>query len=162
MNVFQGHTGWLEVICGPMFSGKSEELIRRMRRGMIARKRVQVFKPAIDNRYSSDEIVSHSDLRIPSQTVNSAREILELLEIRSELIGIDEANFLGPELPEVASQLADMGKQVIVAGLDTWVALLSRFPPCLPWPKRSPKRWPSVCNAADRRNSPSAWWYPMI
>jgi thymidine kinase len=119
MNVFQGHTGWLEVICGPMFSGKSEELIRRMRRGMIARKRVQVFKPAIDNRYSSDEIVSHSDLRIPSQTVNSAREILELLEIRSELIGIDEANFLGPELPEVASRLADMGKQVIVAGLDT-------------------------------------------
>ena len=119
MNIVHGHIGWLEVICGPMFSGKSEELIRRLRRGLIARKRVQVFKPVIDNRYSAEEIVSHSDLRIPSQVVGSAREILDLLEIRTEVVGIDEANFLGPELPEVANHLADMGKQVIVAGLDT-------------------------------------------
>ena len=118
MNIVQGHTGWLEVICGPMFSGKSEELIRRVRRALIARKRVQVFKPAIDTRYSADEIVSHSDLRIRSQTVGSAREILDLLEIRTEVVAIDEANFI-PELPEVATHLADMGKQVIVAGLDT-------------------------------------------
>ena len=119
MNIVHGHIGWLEVICGPMFSGKSEELIRRLRRGLIARKRVQVFKPVIDNRYSAEEIVSHSDLRIPSQVVASAREILDLLEIRTEVVGIDEANFLGPELPEVANRLADMGKQVIIAGLDT-------------------------------------------
>ncbi len=119
MNIVQGHVGWLEVICGPMFSGKSEELIRRMRRALIARKRVQVFKPAIDNRYSDDEIVSHSDLRIPSQVVGAGREILELVEARTEVVGIDEANFLGPELPEVASRLADIGKQVVIAGLDT-------------------------------------------
>ena len=118
MNI-HGQVGWLEVICGPMFSGKSEELIRRMRRGLIARKRVQVFKPEIDNRYSTDEIVSHSDLRIKSQTVSSAREILDRLEVRTEVVGIDEGNFLGPDLPEVANHLADMGKQVIVAGLDT-------------------------------------------
>ena len=119
MNIVHGHIGWLEVICGPMFSGKSEELIRRMRRSLIARKRVQIFKPAIDNRYSAEEIVSHSDLRISSQVVGSAKEILDRLEIRTEVVGIDEANFLGPELPEVANHLADMGKQVIIAGLDT-------------------------------------------
>jgi thymidine kinase len=119
MNIVNGHIGWLEVICGPMFSGKSEELIRRMRRSLIARKRVQIFKPKIDNRYASDEIVSHSDLRIQSQVVGSAPEILDLLEIRTEVVGIDEANFLGPELPDIASHLADMGKQVVVAGLDT-------------------------------------------
>ncbi len=119
MNIVHGQVGWLEVICGPMFSGKSEELIRRMRRALIARKRVQVFKPVIDNRYSTDEIVSHSDLRIKSQAVNSAREILDLLDIRTEVVGIDEANFLGPDLPEAANRLADMGKQVVVAGLDT-------------------------------------------
>jgi thymidine kinase len=102
-----------------MFSGKSEELIRRLRRSLIARKRVQVFKPSIDSRYSSDEIVSHSDLRIKSQVVGSAEEILDAVEARTQVIGIDEANFLGPELPLVATHLADMGKQVIVAGLDT-------------------------------------------
>jgi len=119
MNIVHGHTGWLEVICGPMFSGKSEELIRRVRRALIARKRVQVFKPSIDTRYSNDEIVSHSDLRIPSQTIQSAQEILDRLEVRTEVIGVDESNFLGAELPEVASHLADMGKNVIIAGLDT-------------------------------------------
>lgn len=119
MNIVQGHTGWLEVVCGPMFSGKSEELIRRMRRALIARKRVQVFKPAIDDRYASGEIVSHSDLRIASEVVSSAPEILERLEIRTEVVGIDEANFLGKDLPDVATRLADMGKQVVIAGLDT-------------------------------------------
>src|SRR5581483_10362624 len=107
------------VICGPMFSGKSEELIRRLRRAMIARKRVEVFKPAIDNRYSDDEIVSHGDLRMKSQVVNDAREIPDRIDWRSEVVGIDEANFMGPNLVEVAQRLADSGKQVIISGLDT-------------------------------------------
>lgn len=111
--------GWIEVICGPMFSGKSEELIRRLRRARIARKRVQVFKPSIDDRYSADEIVSHADVRMKSEIVGSADEILPRLDWRTQVVGIDEANFMGPGLIEVASQLADSGKQVIVAGLDT-------------------------------------------
>jgi thymidine kinase len=102
-----------------MFSGKSEELIRRLRRSMIARKRVQVFKPLLDDRYSSDEIVSHNDLRLKSQAVQSASEILPNLDSRTEVVGIDESNFFGPELVEVATYLADSGKQVIIAGLDT-------------------------------------------
>jgi thymidine kinase len=113
------NTGWIEVICGPMFSGKSEELIRRLRRAMIARKRVQVFKPAIDNRYSENEIVSHGDSRMKSEVVTGCGEILSKLDWRSQVVGIDEANFMGPDLVEVANQLADSGKQVIVAGLDT-------------------------------------------
>jgi thymidine kinase len=119
MDIITGTVGWIEVICGPMFSGKSEELIRRLRRATIARKRVQVFKPAIDNRYSDDEIVSHGDLRMKSGVVNDAREILNRLDWRAEVVGIDEANFMGPGLVDVAQQLADSGKQVIVAGLDT-------------------------------------------
>jgi thymidine kinase len=111
--------GWIEVVCGPMFSGKSEELIRRLRRAEIARQRVQIFKPVIDNRYSHDEIVSHSDLRIKSEVVNSAADIMNKVGPRTEVIGMDEANFLGPDLPEVAGRLADLGKRVIIAGLDT-------------------------------------------
>jgi len=111
--------GWMEVICGPMFSGKSEELIRRLRRARIARKRVQVFKPALDDRYSQDEIVSHSDSRMKSEIVKSAAEILPGLDWRTQVVGIDEANFLGSGLVEVATQLADSGKQVLIAGLDT-------------------------------------------
>jgi thymidine kinase len=102
-----------------MFSGKSEELIRRLRRAMFARKRVQVFKPAIDNRYSESEIVSHADMRMRSEPVTSAAEILTKLDWRTQVIGVDESNFFGPELVGVANQLADAGKQVIIAGLDT-------------------------------------------
>lgn len=119
MDVLTNNTGWIEVICGPMFSGKSEELIRRLRRARIARKRVQVFKPARDNRYACSEIVSHSDIRMESEVVEAASDILPRLDWRSEVIGIDEANFLGAGLAGVATQLADSGKQVIVAGLDT-------------------------------------------
>jgi thymidine kinase len=111
--------GWIEAICGPMFSGKSEELIRRLRRASIARKRVQVFKPALDNRYSEDEIVTHDDVRMSSETVNSAEEILTKLDWRTQVVGIDEANFFGQCLLEIANQLADSGKRVIIAGLDT-------------------------------------------
>lgn len=119
MDFVTGNIGWIEVICGPMFSGKSEELIRRLRRAMIARKRVQVFKPSLDDRFSLDEIVSHGDQRMKSEVVGSAAEILAKLDWRTQVVGIDEANFLGAELVEVANQLADSGKQVIVGGLDT-------------------------------------------
>ncbi len=119
MDFVTGNIGWIEVVCGPMFSGKSEELIRRLRRARIARKRVQVFKPVIDDRYSADEIVSHGDQRMPSIVVTSAKEILEKLDWRTQVIGIDESNFFGPDLVDVATQLADTGKQVIIAGLDT-------------------------------------------
>src|ERR1017187_3839084 len=108
MNIVSGSMGWIEVICGPMFSGKSEELIRRLRRAEIARQRVQIFKPAMDNRYSHDEIVSHSDLRIKSEVVGPAADIMERVGPRTEVIGMDEANFLGADLPEVASRLADL------------------------------------------------------
>lgn len=111
--------GWIEVICGPMFSGKSEELIRRLRRAMIARKRVQVFKPALDDRYSADEIVSHSAARLSSTVVADAAGILDSLDWRTQVVGVDEANFLGAGLVDTAQRLADSGKQVIIAGLDT-------------------------------------------
>jgi thymidine kinase len=119
MDLVTGTIGWIEVICGPMFSGKSEELIRRLRRATIARKRVQVFKPALDDRYSLDEIVSHGAMRMKSEVVSSAADILAKLEWRTQVIGIDEANFLGPDLIEVVTRLADSGKQVILSGLDT-------------------------------------------
>jgi thymidine kinase len=113
------YCGWIEAICGPMFSGKSEELIRRLRRSVIARKRVQVFKPAIDTRYADSEIVTHADARMNCEPVPTAAEILARVDSRTEVIGIDESNFFGPDLIHVVSQLADSGKQVLVAGLDT-------------------------------------------
>jgi len=119
MDSVTGNLGWIEVICGPMFSGKSEELMRRLRRAIIARKRVQVFKPVIDDRYSADEIVSHNDIRMKSEAVSKASEILTRLDWRTQVVGMDEANFFGQELVEIAGQLADSGKQVLVAGLDT-------------------------------------------
>ncbi len=119
MDIVTGNIGWIEVICGPMFSGKSEELIRRLRRATIARKRVQVFKPAIDVRYSLDQIVSHGDLRMESEVLDQAKDLMKKLDWRTEVIGVDEANFMGPDLVEIAGTLADAGKQVIIAGLDT-------------------------------------------
>ncbi len=119
MDVLRSHPGWIEVIAGSMFSGKSEEMIRRMRRAQIARQRVQIFKPRIDGRYSSEHIVSHSDMRIEAKLVANAGEILEKVDHRTEVVGIDEGQFFDPTLVEVCNQLADMGKRVIVAGLDT-------------------------------------------
>ena len=119
MELVTGNIGWIEVVCGPMFSGKSEELIRRLRRARIARKRVQVFKPVLDDRYSADEIVSHGDQRMKSDVVSDAKQILERIDWRTEVVGMDESNFFGPGLVDVAQQLADTGKQVIIAGLDT-------------------------------------------
>jgi thymidine kinase len=119
LDILIHNTGWIEAICGPMFSGKSEELIRRLRRASIARKRVQVFKPAIDTRYGSGEIVTHGDVRMSSEPANTADEILDLLDWRTQVVGIDESNFFDSRLVDVASKLADSGKQVIIAGLDT-------------------------------------------
>ena len=114
----RGNLGWIEVICGSMFSGKSEELIRRLRRAQIARQRVQIFKPKIDNRYAEDHIVSHSEMKIKSQLVSHAREIMDSLDGRTQVIGIDEGQFFDLELVNVCNKLADSGKRVIVAGLD--------------------------------------------
>ena len=112
-------SGWIEAICGPMFSGKSEELIRRLRRAMIAGKIVQVFTPAIDTRYFGSQIVTHDNARMQSEALNSALEVRAKLDRETQVIGIDEANFFGPELVDVANSLGQDGKQVIIAGLDT-------------------------------------------
>ncbi|HNV03352.1 MAG TPA: thymidine kinase [Vicinamibacterales bacterium] len=112
------HAGWIEVVCGSMFSGKSEELIRRLRRAQIARQKVQIFKPQFDTRFADDEIVSHSEMRIPSQTVASSAELLQAVDEGTEVVGIDEGQFFDADLPAVCNALADRGKRVIVAGLD--------------------------------------------
>lgn len=109
--------GWIEVICGCMFSGKTEELIRRLRRAQIARQNVVIFKPAVDTRYSTDHIVSHNTQSLSSTVVKNALEILELSK-DAQVVGIDEAQFFSDELIEVCEKLANMGKRVIVAGLD--------------------------------------------
>ena len=119
MNIAPRNIGWIEVVCGPMFSGKSEELIRRLRRAEIARQRVQIFKPGIDQRYSDDHIVSHSELRIRSEGVRDAADVQAHLDWRTEVIGIDEAQFLGAEMVDLVVRLADIGKRIIIAGLDT-------------------------------------------
>lgn len=119
MDIVKGNMGWIEVIVGPMFSGKSEELIRRLRRAEIARQRVQIFKPVIDQRYAQNEIVSHSGLDIRADNVRTTAEVLQKVEARTEVVGIDEGQFLGEELVEACTQMADLGKRVIVAGLDT-------------------------------------------
>ncbi|MEY3011628.1 MAG: hypothetical protein RIT45_363 [Pseudomonadota bacterium] len=122
--------GRIEVICGPMFSGKSEELIRRLRRAIIARQRVQVFKPGIDTRYADDEVVSHSDNRLSATPVAGARQLLEHVHHRTEVVGIDEAQFFDDDLVEVCDTLANRGCRVLVAGLD----LDSRGRPFHPMP----------------------------
>lgn len=110
--------GWIEVITGCMFSGKTEELIRRIRRAQYARQRVVVFKPGIDARYSEDSVGSHSGQRLRSFSIEAAGEIPALVG-DAMVVGIDEGQFLGPELPAVCEKLANEGKRVIVAGLDT-------------------------------------------
>src|SRR5262252_2584944 len=93
LHLQRGNLGWIEVICGSMFNNKSEKLIRRLRRAQIARQRVQIFKPTIDNRYGDDHIVSHSDMKLKSQLVLQARDILDMLDGRTQVIGIDEGQF---------------------------------------------------------------------
>ncbi|MGH9683474.1 MAG: thymidine kinase [Candidatus Acidiferrales bacterium] len=119
MDIVKGNMGWIEVVVGPMFSGKSEELIRRLRRAEIAKQRVQIFKPVIDQRYKKNGIVSHSGLEIDSELVMQGEDILTKVAARTEVVGIDEAQFLGETVVEACVKLADLGKRVIVAGLDT-------------------------------------------
>jgi len=110
--------GWIEVIAGSMFSGKSEELIRRLRRAKIARQKVQVFKPEIDARFSNDHIVSHSEIRHESVNVRTAEQIRQSVEPETEVVGIDEAQFFDNDLIPIANELAERGVRVIIAGLD--------------------------------------------
>ena len=110
--------GQIEVICGPMFSGKTEELIRRLKRAAIARRKVQVFKPRLDTRYDPEAVVSHSQQRILSTVVTRASEVLEKLVQDVEVVGIDEVQFLGREIVPVVKDLANRGLRVVVAGLD--------------------------------------------
>ncbi|WP_118974440.1 thymidine kinase [Taibaiella koreensis] len=110
-------SGWIEVICGSMFSGKTEELIRRLKRAQIANQRIEIFKPAIDTRYHETDVVSHDESRIRSTPVTASQNILLLAE-DAEVIAIDEAQFFDAELPNVAETLASKGMRVIVAGLD--------------------------------------------
>ena len=131
MNPSRPGGGWIEVIVGPMFSGKSEELIRLLRRALIARQRVQVFKPRLDNRYAAGDVVSHSQMRIPCELVEHSDEIMPRLDPRTEVVGIDEAQFFDAELPRVCRHIADLGKRVIVAGLDL-LAAVRRDHPGLP------------------------------
>jgi len=111
-------TGWIEVICGSMFSGKTEELIRRLRRARIARQETEVYKPTLEARYSDDEVVSHDENTVSTTPVDTASQIL-LMTSRADLVGIDEAQFFDTELVDVCQQLANDGRRVIVTGLDT-------------------------------------------
>ena len=110
--------GWIEIIAGGMFSGKSEELIRRMRRSVIARQRVQVFKPIIDDRFATDEVVSRDERRLKAQAVATSAELLARVEIGVQVVGIDEIQFFDDGIVDVCMQLADAGIRVIAAGLD--------------------------------------------
>ena len=111
------NVGWIEVVCGCMFSGKTEELIRRLRRAQIAKQKVSVFKPRVDKRYSAEHIVSHSDQSLVSTVVDDAAEIPKLAS-DAQVIGVDEGQFFKANLVDVCEDLANQGKRVIVAGLD--------------------------------------------
>ena len=110
-------TGWIEVIAGCMFSGKTEELIRRLRRAQIAKQKVKIFKPKIDTRYSDSDIVSHSEQSLPSILITDINEVNELSK-DAQVIGIDEAQFFSNDIVDICNKLASEGKRVIVAGLD--------------------------------------------
>ncbi|MCX7019672.1 MAG: thymidine kinase [Candidatus Sumerlaeota bacterium] len=111
--------GWIEVICGPMFSGKSEELIRRLRRARIARQDVLAFKPRLDNRYSENAIASHNQQIIPCVLIDTADEIFVHLRPQTQVVGIDEVQFLGAAAPRICREMAARGVRIICAGLDT-------------------------------------------
>ena len=112
------NSGWVEVICGSMFSGKTEELIRRVKRAQIAKQKVQIFKPIIDDRYSKDHVTSHSSLRVDAQNIHNIEEIMANLDDNTRIVGIDEAQFFSPAIVEISQRLANRGLRVIIAGLD--------------------------------------------
>jgi thymidine kinase len=118
MHVMHAEVGWVEVICGPMFSGKSEELIRRLRRAQIARQPLQVFKPAIDDRYHETKIVSHSAAAIEAQPVADSAELARTVRSDTRVVGVDEAQFFDAGIVDVAERLARQGMRVLLAGLD--------------------------------------------
>lgn len=111
-------SGWVEVICGSMFSGKSEELIRRVRRAQFAKQKIAVFKPHIDNRYSEEEVVSHNGAKVIARPVESSKDIWAYISDEYDVIAIDEAQFFDEGIVDVVQRLADHGFRVIVAGLD--------------------------------------------
>jgi len=115
---FPKDIGWIEVICGSMFSGKTEELIRRVKRALYGKQKVQVFKPKIDTRYDEASVVSHSQLKLTSQPIERAEEIFYSLRPETQVVGIDEVQFFGPEIVPVVEALAGRGIRVICAGLD--------------------------------------------
>jgi thymidine kinase len=118
VNIINQKTGWIEVICGSMFSGKTEELIRRIRRAEYARQGILVFKPTIDNRYDVTNIVSHSQMQAPSVPISQPEEIHQYLKEEIKIVAIDEAQFFDESIVDVCNDLADKGYRVIVAGLD--------------------------------------------
>jgi len=118
VNIINQKTGWIEVICGSMFSGKTEELIRRIRRAQYAKQAFVVFKPAIDNRYNEKNIVSHSQMVEPSIPISRPDEIYQHLADDLKIVAIDEAQFFDPSIVDVCNDLANRGLRVIVAGLD--------------------------------------------
>ena len=113
----ENNIGWIEVICGSMFSGKTEELLRRVKRAKLAKQKIKIFKPKQDVRYSKKKVTSHDNNSIKSKPINSPSKILEIAE-KFDVIGIDEAQFFDESIVEVCNKLADSGKRVIVAGLD--------------------------------------------
>lgn len=117
--MFHPHTGsWIEVICGSMFSGKTEELIRRVKRATIARQKVQVFKPALDTRYNVEKVSSHNGMHFDARVVSRAADILALVEDDTDVVAVDEVQFFDWAIADVCAELAERGKRVIVAGLD--------------------------------------------
>jgi len=110
--------GWIEVVCGSMFSGKTEEFIRRLRRAEYAKQKVQVFKPAIDNRYDIQNVSSHAGTKFTAIAIESVEDIRNQLEADTDVVGIDEAQFLGWDIVDLCDELAEQGKRIIVAGLD--------------------------------------------
>lgn len=118
MKLRRAGRGWVEVICGPMFSGKTEELIRRLRRAELARQRVQAFKPAIDDRYDGTRLASHSSMLHAAEAVGTVADLARRVREDTEVVGIDEAQFFSPELVELVQTLANGGKRVLIAGLD--------------------------------------------
>lgn len=118
MHQFPKDIGWIEVICGSMFSGKTEELIRRLKRALYGKQKVQVFKANIDKRYDELAVVSHSQLKLVATPVERAEEILQHLKPDTEVVGIDEVQFLGPDVVRVCEALAARGVRVLCAGLD--------------------------------------------
>ena len=117
MTLTPKNSGWIEIICGPMFSGKTEELIRRLVRAQIAKQKVAIFKPSTDDRFDEDYIVSHNQRKIKSILVNDTKIILEYLN-KADVFGIDEAQFFNSSIVEICNKLANSGKRVVVAGLE--------------------------------------------